>query len=305
MRVRSEGAKLLVFDVGGSHIAAALASNGPWSLTDSRSTRVNNGGTASEILDVFETMGRAIRHDCGLSAQGIDGVSVGIPNPFDYEQGISYMRHKYASLYGQNVKASLAERLKVAPSAVTFVNDAFAYLLGEIHGGAASGATRAIGITLGTGVGSAFAVDGEIVTAGEHVPNQGFLWNVPYKGGIVEDVISTRAIQHIFESRTGKVCEVRDIALQAGTDREAAETMRQFGRDLGNVLKDVCRDFRPEIIVIGGAIARSAHLFLPAAEGQLAGTGIRLAVSRLLDDASLLGAAVAWERACALPQRPG
>jgi glucokinase len=265
------------------------------------SAPVNSGGTASEILEVFEKLGREIRHDRGLSAEQICGVSVGIPNPFDYEQGISYMRHKYGSLYGQNVKAGLAERLKVAPRAVTFVNDAFAYLLGELHSGAASGATRAIGITLGTGVGSAFAVNGRIVTTGENVPNQGFLWNLPYEGGIVEDVISTRAIQHIFESRTGKLCEVREIAMQAGTSRDAAETMSQFGRDLGRVLKQVCRDFRPEIIAIGGAIARSADLFLSAAEEQLAGSGTRLAVSRLFDDASLLGAAVAWERACALP----
>lgn len=28
------------------------------------------------------------------------GLSLGMPNPFDYEQGISYMEHKYPSLYG-------------------------------------------------------------------------------------------------------------------------------------------------------------------------------------------------------------
>jgi glucokinase len=65
---------------------------------------------------------------------------------------------------------SLAERFGWQPGQVRFLLDSAAFLLGEIGAGEARGVERAVGITLGTGIGSAFAVDGQIVTEGPGVP---------------------------------------------------------------------------------------------------------------------------------------
>jgi predicted NBD/HSP70 family sugar kinase len=51
--------------------------------------------------------------------------------------------------------------------------------------------------------------------------------------------------------------------------------------------------FAPEVIVLGGGISRAAHLFLPAAQSELADSGLRLLVSELQDSAPLVGCAVA------------
>jgi glucokinase len=174
------------------------------------------------------------------------------------------------------------------------VNDACAYLLGEIHRGAASKVRRAIGITLGTGLGSAFAVDGEIVTSGDGVPNGGSLWDFPWEGGIVEDLVSARAIQNLHCTRTGETLEVQEIALRARNGGPALEAMQQFGRTLGRVLAQTCSAFRPQVVVFGGAISRSADLLLPAARAEMESSDTRLAVSDLFDDAALVGAGVRW-----------
>ena len=47
---------------------------------------------------------------------------------------------------------------------------------------------RSVGLTLGTGVGSAFAVDGKIVGKGRGVPPGGEIWDLPYRESIVEEI---------------------------------------------------------------------------------------------------------------------
>ena len=152
--------------------------------------------------------------------------------------------------------------------------------------------TRAIGITLGTGIGSAFSVGGRVVVTGQGVPKGGEIWDLRFRGGIVADFISTASLQRSYEQRTGQWAEVRAIAGLADTDRNARETFEQFGSDLGQVLLEFSSAFRPECVVLGGGIARSASHFLPAAERELDGLSIRMCVSELGDHAPLIGAGI-------------
>jgi glucokinase len=197
-------------------------------------------------------------------------------------------------LYGVNVRRALAERFGWDAEQVRFLNDAAAFLMGEIGAGAARGISRVVGITLGTGIGSGFAVDGHVRTSGPGVPPGGEIWNVPFEGGIVEDLISTRSIKSGYLERTSHEKEVAEIAADAVNDAKAAETFSAFGRDLGRALRSLLREFAPQVVVLGGGIARSATLFLPAAQSELQGTAMELRVSKLGDRAPLVGAAVAW-----------
>jgi glucokinase len=56
----------------------------------------------------------------------------------------------------------------------------------------------------------------------------------------------------------------------------------------------VVAPFHPEKVVIGGGIARSAGLFLPATEKQIAGLGFAVVQSALWDQAPIAGAAHFW-----------
>ena len=139
-----------------------------------------------------------------------------MPGPFDYAKGISFMKHKLPYLYGWDLRHAIADRLGWLPRQMKFLNDAAAYMLGEIGAGAAKGFSRVVVLTLGTGVGSGFAIDGKVQTEGKGVPPGGEIWNVAYEGGIVEDQISTRALQKSYHDRTGNQAEVAAIAAARG-----------------------------------------------------------------------------------------
>lgn len=175
-----------------------------------------------------------------------------------------------------------------------FLNDAQAFLLGEVGTGAARNAARATGVTLGTGVGSAFTVGSRIVTSGKGVPPGGEIWNLPFEGGIVEDAVSSQAIRDAYEKRTGQHCEVAELALRAPEDVQAREVFAHFGAQLGRAIRRTMAEFAPDVVVLGGGICHSPQLFLPTAEAQLDGLMMELRISTLFEQAALVGAAVAW-----------
>lgn len=292
--------RVLVYDVGGSHISAAVFHWESCAL----GRIVTAGYPSHPTIETFVS----VLHRLGTSAaQGetaILGASLSMPGPFDYEAGVSWMQHKLPYLYGFDLRRALASRFGWPGSRLRFLNDGAAHLMGEIAAGAARGACRVVSITLGTGVGSAFAVDGHVVREGPGVPPGGEIWNLPYQGGIVEDQISTRAIQDSYRNRTGREREVSAIAAaalqgdggqenQEPRDPIAAEVFAEFGRNLGVALRSVLAAFSPRVIVLGGGIARSAELFLSEAQGEI-GNLVQLRVSVLGDQAPLVGAGAAW-----------
>jgi glucokinase len=281
---------VLVYDVGGSHVSAAVCSADGYRLGPVVSGRHPEQHSADAFIDLLCSLGT----QASAAAKGVLGAGLAIPGPFDYAEGISRMRHKLPYLYGVDLRQALAQRFGWQPANVRFLNDAAAYLLGEIGAGAARGVPRAVGITLGTGIGSAFAVDGRVVTSGPGVPPSGEIWNLPYEGKTVEDFLSTRAIQENYRQCTGQQRAVSTIAAAAATDPTAAKVFTEFGRHLGLALRAVTSAFAPSVIVLGGGISRSSQLFLPAAELELRGMKLQVRISTLLDNAPLVGAGVAW-----------
>jgi glucokinase len=285
-----EGHKsVLVYDVGGSHVSAALCQDGAYRLGRVVSGSHAGSQTADGFLKLLYSLGMEAAD--GSSACG---AQIAVPGPFDFDAGVSLMQHKLPYLYGLNLAQLLAQRFAWRADQVRFVHDAAAFLLGEIGAGAAREASRAIGITLGTGIGSAYSVDGRLVTDGDGVPPGGEIWNLPYEDGIVEDSISARAIRRSYERHAHLVAEPADIASKAPNDSAAAFAFSEFGRHLGSVLRIVAAEFRPDVLILGGGISRSACLFLPPAHRELGDLNLRLQVSALGEEAALVGAAVAW-----------
>ena len=282
---------VLVYDVGGSHISATVCFQQGFRLGTVVRASLPEEQTSEAFVEVLDALGMK-------AAEGVDGVEgaeLAMPGPFDYALGISWMKHKMPYLYGVNLSEALALRFGWKASQVRFLNDAAAYLLGEVGAGAARGVKRVVVFTLGTGVGSGFAVDGKVVTEGKGVPPGGEIWNVPYEGGIVEDQISTRALQRAYRERKGQEREVASIAHYAtGGEPDSIAVFNEFGRNLGIALKKLLADFAPDVVVLGGGISRSAYLFLAAAKAELEGATFEVRIAELGDDAPLAGAGVAW-----------
>jgi glucokinase len=164
---------------------------------------------------------------------------------------------------------------------------------------------RAIVITLGTGIGSAFSVGGQVIVEGPGVPPAGEIWNLPYEDGIIEDVLSTGAIQRTYALRTGQQRKVIDIAAAVENDPIAAEVFREFGHHLGRALRQTLTLFSPDVVVFGGGISCAADLFLAAAEYELRDLNLRLRVSALQDRAPLVGAGFAWPKHISILEKRG
>ena len=290
--------RLLVFDVGGSHVSGAVCRDRK--LAGRRSVQLDPNGPEDQFYRAIEQLSSAALQEAGMRFDMIQGMSFAFPGPFDYKAGVSLMTHKFASLYGISVRNALAVRLGMDPETIYFLNDAAAFLLGELSMMPKECSGNVIGITLGTGVGSAFAVNGSVVRSGKGIPPAGEIWNLPWRGGIIEDVVSTRGIQGLYKARTGQELTVREIAERCPDDTEAVAVFNEFGNTLGDVLKRLARDFEPNLVIIGGAIARSAELFLPAAASRI--PGISLQVSTLFEEAALFGAAAHWKKKNTKPE---
>jgi glucokinase len=287
--------------------------------------------SASSFKRLIHTLGDAAACSAGMELARIAGASLAMPGPFDYENGISKMQHKLQSLYDVDLKGGLAKRFGWELGQVRFVNDAAAFTLGEVGAGAARGFNKAIGITLGTGIGCAFAADGRIAIPANlpggdpGVPPGGEIWNLPYAGSTVEEFVSTRFLRAQYQQLTGVEAEVAAIANAAIGDEpcpeldallearraakpeprnepkydpkdahcRAREAFLEFGRNLGLVLNQHAAAFKPDVIVLGGGIARASNLFLPATRKALS-FPTQIAISTLMDEAPLAGAGVHW-----------
>lgn len=123
---------------------------------------------------------------------------------------------KFDALYGMDVRAALLDGLRQRPGDVVFLNDAHAFLTGEWSAGTVRGHRRAVGITLGTGVGSAFLADGHICDNGPGVPPEGRMDLTEIGGRPLEDTVSRRAILSRYGDPTA---DVHDIAGRARAGR--------------------------------------------------------------------------------------
>ncbi|WP_182544925.1 ROK family protein [Halosaccharopolyspora lacisalsi] len=216
----------------------------------------------------------------------------------------------------------IAEQLELP---VVLEHDANAAALAEQRFGAAEGARVAALVALGTGIGGALVLDGEVYRGAHGVaPELGHLRLVPQgrpcpcgKRGCWERYCSGTALANTAlellaagrqartplavraaespESVTGH--EVARAAEEG--DPAALRAMEELARWLGEGLALVADVYDPQVVVLSGGVSGSAHLFLGAARQHystvLTGAGHRpLAELRLAhhgDEAGMIGAA--------------
>lgn len=284
-------------DIGGSHISCAAVDLVSYRILKETITEreVNNKAQAGEIIAVWaEALSAAISK---IPGEKLKGIGFGMPGPFDYVKGISYIKGvaKYENLYGCNVKKAIAETLRVPENfPVRFMNDVSTFAVGEALVGKAAKANRSMSITLGTGFGSAFVSDRIPVVDGPEVPKLGCVYHLPYKDNIADDYFSTRWFLGSYKKLTGKDMKgVKEIAEKASSDKVAMDLFTEFGNNLGSFLSPWLIKFKAEIVVVGGNISHAYNLFGSVFEERLKkeGCDCKVALSGLKEDAARLGAA--------------
>ena len=277
-------------DIGGSHITAALVDLQSHSIIPGSLIRehVNSKGTADEIIHSWSSV-------IGKCSAGlpVDSKKIGIamPGPFNYNEGICLIKNldKFESLYNINVKKRLAGELGINVSNICLMNDARCFLKGEVFGGAAMGCNNVIGITLGTGLGSARFHDGEIF--------DGDLYFMPFKEGTAEDYLSSRWFVKRYQELTGTtVKNVKELREKVSDEPRITSMFAEFGNNLGNVLHTYIQKHTCETIVIGGNIINAWELFFHETIGvlNLLSKPVSLKKAILGEESALTGAASLW-----------
>jgi len=291
----------IALDVGGTFLKSAIVKPDGSILEGTfRKTCIDSQGSPEQILETFTlSLGPHLTNAEEVGAKAC-GIGIGIPRPFDYEKGVSLMRHKFGAIYRVNLKEELIRRLELPRNfTIRFENDAWTFLRGEAWLGAAKGCRRTVGITLGTGLGSAFMVGDQVVLEGTGVPPNGSVYDLPYEGGIVEDKISRRGIISRYKELAGRKyregLDVEDIAIRGikYEDKFSVQVFDEVGHRLGQVLKQILSEFRAECLVVGGQISKSFMLFSnPLKEElQLVSTLRNITSASMIDLSPIYGAA--------------
>ena len=282
---------VLGIDIGGSHITAALVSLSEKSIISNsyRRSAVNSWGAADPVVNFWVDEIKSVQRKMGTVKLRL---GIALPGPFDYENGISYMKgnSKYDSLYGLNIKNLLSERLQIQANEIRMLNDAAAFLKGEVFAGAGQNFQRCIGLTLGTGLGTAVYING--------LAKDVNLWNSKFKNGIAEDYISNRwCVKRYFELTGINILDVKTLTEIARQSPVAKTIFKEYGENLAEFLIAFIKDVEPEVVIMGGNITQAESYFLPSVRKILLNNNIHvpLKITKLGERSALFGAAYCWD----------
>ncbi|MET0242716.1 MAG: ROK family protein [Flavitalea sp.] len=275
-------------DVGGTHITAALVdpeSKEMIAESVSRVSTTENSGV-DELIDAWSG---CIREAMGKHE--VSKVCLAMPGPFNYHAGICLIKdqNKYPGLYGVNVRQRLADRLGISPEDIYMNNDAGCFLQGEVFCGSLTEFRNVIGVTLGTGLGTAVCKDFEA--------NSADLWNMPFRDSIAENYISSNWFITTFNERTGRnIKGVKELVGMYDREPLAKELFDEFGKNLGLFLNTFIKLHRPEAVVIGGNIANALPLFEKTMKAQIVNNHPDVVIRQSVhgENAALIGAVGSW-----------
>ncbi|MFD4421116.1 ROK family protein [Agromyces sp. NPDC058484] len=212
-----------------------------------------------------------------------DGVAIAVPGIVDPEARRLVAAHgKYAELHGVDL-AEWSERRFGVPAVVE--NDARAALVGEMAGGSARGTRDAVLIALGTGIGTAAAIDGRVIRGAHgHAGVLSGHVTVDLDGprcpcgnlGCAEALASTWALgdavgrgtvavgaELALRLETAGELGIRDL-VETRHEAESAAILDRYVRIWGAVVVSQCLAFDPTVVVVTGGVMRSGDVVLPA-----------------------------------------
>ena len=297
-------------DAGGTKLLAGVVDE--QLAVHHRSHRLWRGVERQEVLDLFvEVVEEAV-----AAEPDVEAVGFGIPALMDRDRGVS-LECVHLPLDGVPFRDLISERLD---RRVVVDNDANCALLAEARAGAAKGASDALMLTLGTGIGGGILIGGRLYRGAGSAGELGHMV-VEIDGdpctcgsrGCLETVASGPAFADagkaaaIAEPKSGlgkAMAAGREITgplvteLAGEGDAASVEVLAGAGRKLGVGLASLANAFSPEVIVVGGGAAAAGDLLLGPAREELKRRAlgpnreVPVVAAHFGDEAGMLGAAL-------------
>ena len=183
-------------------------------------------------------------------------------------------------------------------------NDVKCAGLGEYSFGSGKGTSSMLCLTIGTGIGGSFILNGEVYHGTSHSAMEIGYMQIP--GGMFQRMASTSALVKRVASRKGEPEELwngkRIFEEVAKEDKICLEELDRLCDALSIGLSNLCYAFNPECIVLGGGIMEQKDILLPKIWGHLqehlvpiVAENTRLLAASLGNRAGLLGAYVHFQ----------
>jgi glucokinase len=301
-------------DLGGTKLLAGAVDQGLG--VHHRVQRSVTGLDPGALLDVAVAAVTEVREAVGGE---VEAVGFGIPSLIDRRTGIARVAINLP-LAEVAFADIMAERLGLP---VFVDNDGNAAAIAEHRAGAARGASEAIVMTIGTGIGGGLILRGEpyrgaVGFAGElgHIvidrngpPCQG---NCPNHGCVETFASGTALAREALrlaaerpESGLARAhAQGRELAgplvteLAHDGDEAAREAIELIGSALGVAIGSLLNIFNPEVVVIGGGVIAAGELLLVPARAEVARRilaptrdAARIVAARFGVEAGMIGAA--------------
>ena len=199
-------------------------------------------------------------------------VGIGVPGLYDPASGCTrFLVNVPGPWAGHPVAGPVGDAVGLP---AFLINDARAFGLAELNLGAGRGAASMVGLTLGTGVGGVFAIDGRVHeghdgTAGE-IGHQTIDPDGPWcncgNRGCLEAF--ARADQ-IAEACGTATAEEAVRAAEAGNERARAG-LADVGRYLGIGIANMITVISPDRVILGGGVAAAGELLFAPIRAEIA-----------------------------------
>lgn len=300
----------ILLDVGGTEIKAAVLDDAGCFLTEivhfpakARKKReeilLNFGFVIKALLEMGkESLAKAERQE-----ETVKSVRMAFPGPFDYENGICLMQglDKYDAIYGVSLEEEIKVRVpEVNRSEFLFCHDIEAFALGTALLDELSGCNIVFCLCIGTGAGSAFTKQGKILKKEEGLPESGWIYHLPFRESVIDDYLSVRGLEKItsgvFGGNYGEVPNMKEgvraddktaaaAAIPNGAmlfgmaqrgDQKALAVWSLFGETVREALFPILERVKPDVLVLGGQIAKSFCYFGGPTQDCCSRLGIRI-----------------------------
>lgn len=249
-------------DIGGTNIVCGIVDPDGAVIANSKFPTAPARG-AMAILEQIASEAKALVNQEGLSWQDVDAVGIGVPGLVDPVRGISIgsvnLGWKYVNV------AEIVGQLLGKPIAID--NDFRMYIYGEAVIGAGKGSEHILGVTIGTGIASAFVSKGVLHHGSGHLAGE--IGHISVDGenhlckcgttGCLETVVSAPGIAR----RYGSSFTAAEVAAACSEgDALAIKVMEHAGSTLGKVLSYIVPALSPDMIVVGGGVAAAGDPLL-------------------------------------------
>ena len=292
-------------DLGGTNVRTLLVDETGKTYSEVKDSTERENGPDYVCAKIIRQISSLDTSVCG-GLNGVEGIGIGVPGPVDVVNGTMIMATNLPGFENYPICEKLADKFNLP---VFIDNDANVAGLAEAILGAGKEYPTCYYVTISTGIGGAFIVDGKLVSGGRGhageigniiVKNNGYKYGA-LNPGAAEGETSGTAITRKGKALLGddKVAHAGDVfRLASEGDLKAQSIVDECISELATMFANIAHTVDPHCFVLGGGVMKSKDYFLDQLVEQFNSkihVGMRGHIPMLqakLEDCGAIGAAM-------------